>query len=143
MATGFQVVFDCADPDAQATFWAAALGYIVQPPPEGYPTWEEFAAAHDMEEMIGNASAVVDPDGKGPRIFFQKVPEAKTVKNRVHLDLNVSDIRRVGPEAGRKRIEAEVQRLIGLGAAKVQVFDEHGETHTVMRDPEGNEFCVQ
>jgi hypothetical protein len=142
MATSIQVVFDCADPDAQAAFWAAALGYIVQPPPEGYESWEAFAEEHGMAEMIGNVSAVVDPDGKGPRIFFQKVLEPKTVKNRVHLDLNVSD-RRVGAEAGQKRVAAEVERLIGLGAAKVGDFDEYGETWTVMRDPEGNEFCVQ
>jgi hypothetical protein len=143
MATSFQVVFDCADPDAQAAFWAAALGYIVQPPPEGYESWEAFAEAHGMAEIIGKASAVVDPDGKGPSIFFQKVPEPKVAKNRVHLDLNVSDRRKVGAEEGRKRVAAEVERLVGLGAGKVQDYDEHGEIWTVMRDPEGNEFCVQ
>src|SRR5579871_4703131 len=106
MATSIQVVFDCADPDAQAAFWAAALGYVVQPPPEGYESWEAFAEAQGMAEMIGKVSAVVDPDGKGPRIFLQKVPEAKVVKNRLHLDLNVSDRRQVGAEEGQKRVAA-------------------------------------
>ena len=143
MATGMQVVFDCADPDTQAAFWAAALHYIVQPPPEGFADWESFATAHGMAEMIGKVSAIVDPDGAGPRVFFQKVPEPKTAKNRVHLDLNVSNTRRVGAEEGRRRVAAEVDRLVGLGARVFRVADEHGEHWVVMQDPEGNEFCVQ
>jgi len=143
MAVPFQVTFDCADPAAQATFWAAALDYIVQPPPEGYADWPSFLAAHGITIAADAASAVVDPEDKGPRLYFQRVPELKTAKNRMHLDLNVSETRRVGPEEGHRRVDAAVERLVGLGAAKVRVCDENGEYWTVMRDPEGNEFCVQ
>ncbi len=143
MALSFQVTFDCADPAAQATFWAAALDYIVQPPPEGYADWPSFLAAHGITVAADAASAIVDSEGKGPRIYFQRVPEPKTAKNRMHLDLNVSETRRVGSEEGHRRVDAAVERLIGLGAAKVRVCDEHGEYWTVMSDPEGNEFCVQ
>ncbi|HWE61593.1 MAG TPA: VOC family protein [Chloroflexota bacterium] len=143
MAVSFQVTFDCADPDAQARFWAAALDYILQPPPAGYADWESFLTEQGMAHLMGQASAIVDPAGTGPRIFFQRVPEQKTVKNRVHLDLNVSDARRAGPEEGKRRRDETVQRLIGLGASVVRAFEEHGETWTIMRDPEGNEFCVQ
>lgn len=143
MATPFQVTIDSADPEALSEFWAAALGYIVQPPPEGYADWEAFLRQHGMADRIGTASAVVDPDGVGPRIYFQKVPEPKAAKNRMHLDLNVSDARNSGVDEGRKRVGAEVERLVRLGATRVQEFDEAGEYWIVMADPEGNEFCVQ
>jgi catechol 2,3-dioxygenase-like lactoylglutathione lyase family enzyme len=143
MATPFQVTFDCADPDALARFWAAALGYVVQPPPEGYTDWEAWLTEHGMGDRIGAASAIVDPDGAGARIYFQRVPEPKTAKNRMHLDLNVSEARRVGAEEGRARVEAEAERLAGMGATRGRAFDESGEFWIVMADPEGNEFCVQ
>jgi catechol 2,3-dioxygenase-like lactoylglutathione lyase family enzyme len=143
MATSIQVTFDCADPDALADFWAAALHYVKQPPPEGYASWEAFLAEHGMGDLIGTASAIVDPDRAGPRFYFQRVPESKTAKNRMHLDLNVPEVRRVGMEEGKRRIVAEVNRLEELGAVKVGTYEQHGETWTVMKDPEGNEFCVQ
>ena len=97
MATGVQVVFDCADPDRLARFWAEALGYRLQDPPAGYGSWEDWLRDQNVPEQRWNdASAVVDPDGKGPRIYLQRVPEAKTVKHRVHLDLNISG----GPSGG-------------------------------------------
>ena len=142
MAASFQVTFDCADPDAQAAFWAAALNYIVQPPPAGYDTWEAFLVAHGMADRVGTASAIVDPDSVGPRIFFQKVPEPKAVKNRVHLDLTIWDPRRHGPEERHERVDAAATRLVGLGATRVRSMEEYGERWTVMLDPEGNEFCV-
>ena len=87
MATGVQVVIDCADPAALARFWAAALGYIEQPPPEGFASWQDWLKAHGIPESEWNAAnAVIDPDGRGPRIYFQRVPEPKTVKNRLHFD---------------------------------------------------------
>ena len=90
MATGVQIVFDCADPDTLATFWAAALHYKKQDPPSGFASWPDFLKAQGIPEQEWNsASAIVDPDGAGPRIYFQRVPEGKVVKNRVHLDLNV------------------------------------------------------
>src|SRR5213593_4346482 len=90
MGTSIQVVMDCADPDRLAPFWAAALGYKLQDPPEGYDSWPAFLAAIGIpEEQWNRASAIVDPEDRGPRIYFQQVPEPKLVKNRVHLDVNV------------------------------------------------------
>jgi len=86
---------------------------------------------------------VVDPDGRGPRIYLQRVPEAKTVKNRVHLDLNISGGPSGGPvEERRRRVDAEVERLLGLGATRQRAAEELGGYWVVMQDPEGNEFCV-
>lgn len=145
MATRIQVVFDCADPDRLARFWAQALGYQVQPPPDGYASWEDFLRAQDIpRERWNDASAIIDPEGIGARIYFQRVPEGKAGKNRVHLDLNVSD-RSASPEERRQRVDDEVARLLGLGAT-VEFpgrQDEFGTYWTVMQDPEGNEFCVQ
>jgi hypothetical protein len=144
MAAPIQVVFDCADPNRLATFWASALGYILQPPPPGHSSWEEFLRARGVPEGEWNArSAVVDPDGSGPRLFFQRVPEPKTAKNRLHVDINAGGGWDTPTEERRRRVDAEVDRLVREGAVAVQEFDELGERWVVMRDPEGNEFCVQ
>ena len=144
MATAFQVTFDCADPDRLAKFWAAALGYKVQDPPPGYATWLEFLAAQGVPESEWNsASAIVDPEGKGARIFFQRVPEPKTAKNRVHLDLNVGGGPAVPLADRRQRVDGAVERIVGLGATRVGPMQERDEYWVVLRDPEGNEFCVQ
>ena len=146
MATSVQVTFDCADPDRLATFWATALGYKKQDPPEGYATWQEFLAAQDVpEDQWNSASAIVDPDGAGPRIYFQQVPEPKTVKNRVHLDVNVGGGHGTPPDERRRRVDAEVERLSGAGATVIRPGEvsELGEYWVVMQDPEGNEFCLQ
>jgi len=144
MATGVQVVFDCADPSLLAGFWAKALGYILEPPPEGWSTWEEWAVAHDIPESEWyDAASVVDPDGKGPRIYFQQVPEGKVVKNRVHLDVNAGGPRGTPPEERRPRVDAMVERLTGEGATLVRRVEKLGEYWVVMQDPEGNEFCLQ
>ena len=141
MAIPIQVVFDCADPARLAKFWAGALDYVIQPPPTGFETWEEFLTAQGIPpERFNDRSAVVDPSGVGPRIFFQKVPETKTVKNRVHVDVNVGT--GLGPDAQRVEVAATVDRLVGAGASVVQTFDD-GEHWVVLHDPEGNEFCVQ
>jgi hypothetical protein len=145
MATGIQVVIDCADPAKLAAFWAEALHYKVQDPPDGFVSWPDWLKAHAIPESEWNsASAVVDPDGAGPRIYFQRVPEEKVVKNRVHLDLNVGGPRAATPEdERRRRIDAEVERLVGLGAHKLQSRESRGEYFVNMVDPEGNEFDVQ
>ena len=101
-----QVTFDCGDPRAVAEFWKAALGYVDPPVPPGFDTWEAFDASLPVERQ-GSTWACQDPEGVGPRLFFQRVPEGKTVKNRLHLD--------VTPTEGRTRDE-EVERLIALGA---------------------------
>jgi hypothetical protein len=116
-ATQVQVVFDCADPAAQAAFWAEALHYIVPAPPPPHATWQDFLRAEGVpEESWNDANAVQDPDGNGPRVFFQKVPEGKVTKNRVHLDLNVGGGSSIPLEERRKRVDAEVERLKKLGA---------------------------
>ena len=145
MATGVQVVIDCADPAHLAQFWTTALHYKLEDPPDGFSTWEAWLADAGIPESEWNsASALVDPDGAGPRIYFQRVPESKVVKNRVHLDLNVSKKREVGAEEGRRRVDGEVERLAGVGATVVRPGgEERGEYWVVMQDPEGNEFCVQ
>jgi len=141
MAVQVQVVLDAKDPGSLAEFWAAAMGYQVQPPPPGYDSWPAFLTTLGVpEDQWDSRSAVVDPDGAGPRFFFQKVPEPKTVKNRVHVDLQ--------PGAGHPPpdrpgvVRAEVDRLVGLGASVLREVDEMGESWVVMADPEGNEFCV-
>ncbi|MGH8892837.1 MAG: VOC family protein [Actinomycetes bacterium] len=141
MVATVQVVFDCARPQQQAEFWAAALGYVVQPPPPGYDSWPDLLREMGVpEDQWDSRSAVVDPDGGRPRIFFQRVPEAKAVKNRVHLDIQVGP----GIAAAERpaMVRDEVTRLTGLGARQDRVMDEMGEHWVVMIDPEGNEFCV-
>ncbi len=144
MSVPIQVVIDCGDPAALAGFWSEALGYVVQPPPPGFGSWEEWLRDNGVPESEWNAvSAVVDPDGAGPRLFFQRVPEPKVGKARLHLDLNVGG----GPETPiaqrRSRVDEKVARLVELGAELVRTFEERGEYWVGMRDPEGNEFDVQ
>ncbi len=143
MATRVQVVMDCSDPDRLAHFWAEALGYQLQPPPEGYGSWDDFLRAMNIpEEEWNNASAVVDPEGIGPRIFFQRVPEPKTVKNRLHLDLN-QGTRETPLEDRRRLVDQALERLVHLGATELYRREQNGEYWVTMSDPEGNEFCVQ
>ena len=144
MATSVQIVFDCADPDKLATFWAAALHYKTQDPPAGFASWPDFLKAQGIPESDWtSASAVVDPDGVGPRIFFQRVPEGKVVKNRIHLDLNVGGARTAPADERRRRVDAEVVRLVQLGARQSRTIEELGEYFVNMFDPEDNEFDVQ
>lgn len=145
MATSIQIVFDTADPDREARFWAAALGYRLQPPPDRFATWEAFLQHTGVpEERWNDASAIVDPDGKGPRVFFQRVPEPKTAKNRMHMDLSVSGGRAIALEERKRRVDAEVARLKALGANDERgAIERDGEYWVRMNDPEGNEFCVQ
>ena len=131
MATSMQITFDASDPPAQAAFWALALHYMEQPPPPGFDNWEAFADANNIPpDRRGDFGAVVDPAGDGPRLLFLKVPESKTAKNRMHLDVNTDDP------------AAHVEALLAAGATKVEDRTELGASWTVMLDPEGNEFCV-
>jgi len=137
----FQVTFDCAEPERVARFWCEVLGYVVPPPPEGFGSWQDVDRALPPEKQ-GSAFACVDPSGVGPRLFFQRVPEGKTVKNRVHLDVRVG-AGLVGEER-LAALEAECARLVALGAARVRLLpaDEENESCLVMQDIEGNEFCL-
>jgi hypothetical protein len=144
VATPVQVVFDCADPERLSQFWAATLGYKLDDPPEGYASWPDWLTAQGVpEDQWNSASACSDPEGRGPRIYFQRVPEPKTVKNRVHLDVNAGGPKGTPPEERRRRVDAEVERLLGLGASRVGVLEQYGEYCVNMRDVEGNEFDVQ
>jgi hypothetical protein len=141
MAKEIQVTFDCADPGALATFWAEALGYQVQGPPPGFDTWPDALTAWGVpKDQWNSKSAISDPDGKGSRIFFQRVPEGKTVKNRVHLDVRSAP----GLEGDERldALEAEAARLAPFGATKVEVREDMQSIFIVMQDPEGNEFCL-
>ena len=141
MATAFQVTFDANDPGALAAFWTEVLGYVEQPPPEGFATWEDWARDQGIpEDSWNDAAAIVDPDGDGPRIFFQRVPEGKTAKNRVHLDVRSAP--GLDADARHARLSEECQRLIGLGATKLYELEERGQFWITMADPEGNEFCL-
>ena len=149
MTLSWKIVIDCADPHGQAAFWSAALGYTVED--NSVLIGRLLAAGRIDQSMVTTVSgraafrglqAVRHPDdpvqeitgtGLGRRLLFQQVPEPKTVKNRLHLDLH----------AGRERRDAEVARLCDLGATVLQEVKEPGTEHVVMSDPEGNEFCVQ
>ena len=136
----FQVTFDCAEPERVARFWCDVLGYVVPPPPKGFASWGDFDRALPPEHQ-GSAFACVDPTG-GPRLFFQRVPEGKAVKNRVHLDVRVGT-GLVGEER-LAALEAECSRLLPLGATRMHLLpaDAHNESCIVMQDVEGNEFCL-
>lgn len=131
----FQITVDCDDADRMASFWSTALGYEVEPPPAGYLSWEDFLRANDLPlPPSGSISAIVDPDGVGPRVLFLRVPESKSVKNRLHFD-----IRSDRTEDGKR---ARIDELTAAGATEIRRVDEHGGWWMVMSDPEGNEFCV-
>ena len=144
MSRSFQVTFDAGDPEQLAAFWELALDYVPQPPPEGFETWEAFAEQVGIPpEEWGTLRALVDPDGIGPRLLFQRVPEGKVAKNRVHLDINAGGGHHVERAARMEAVEGHVARLLAAGATFVDRFDRDREYWVVMQDPEGNEFCVQ
>jgi hypothetical protein len=144
MARDVQITFDCADPAGLAAFWAEALGYQVQDPPEGFESWDQALEAIGVPpESRNDASAVVDPEGSGPRLFFQRVPECKQAKNRVHVDVRAAP--GLDRDARMAALEAEAERLVSHGAARLQRYEPApplGAGHIVMADPEGNEFCL-
>jgi hypothetical protein len=112
----FQLVIDCADPDRLARFWAAALGYELAPAPAGFATWNDFYRELGVpeEELVDGADRISDPEGHGPSIWFHVVPDAKAVKNRLHLDIHASGERTDPIETRGKRVDAEASRLAGL-----------------------------
>ncbi len=134
-----QIAIDAADAYALANFWAAVTGYEME---DHHDMINELLAAGvvteaDTIEIDGRrhwatASACRDPEGKGPRLLFQHVPEPKTIKDRIHLDLHV------GPE----RRDAEVERILALGATKLWDGSQGPQSWVTLADPEGNEFCV-
>ena len=145
--TNVQITLDCADPHAQARFWSQALGWVVERHTAMIRSLLDQGVARpdqvieiDGELAWRTVEAVRHPEhdairelGGTARLLLQVVEEPKTVKNRMHLDVNV----------GREQIDAEVARLTALGARELWKVDEPGAFHTTMADPEGNEFCVQ
>jgi hypothetical protein len=136
-----QVTFDCANPRAVAEFWKQVLAYVDPPVPVGFESWDAFDASLPAQRQ-GATSACQDPNGIGPRLFFQRVPEGKAVKNRLHLDVRVG----VGL-TGVERVtalETEGARLQTLGARRLHLLpaDDEDEACLVMQDVEGNEFCL-
>ncbi len=139
-----QVTVDCADPRSLSLFWCEVLGYQLDSPPPGFDTWDAALDALGVpEERRNDASACSPTSGEGPRLFFQKVPEGKTAKNRVHLDVRAAP-GLVGEER-MAALESECSRLVALGATRMHRAEPApplGHGHLVMADPEGNEFCL-
>ena len=141
MSRTVQVTVDCADPRSLSEFWCEVLGYVIPPPPPGFDSWDAFRETLP-EHLRNSASACEDPDGSGPRVFFQRVPEGKTAKNRVHLDVRVAP--GLQGEERMVALEAECERLVALGATRGERHEATAMSggHIVMQDPEGNEFCL-
>ena len=137
----FQVTFDCAEPERVARFWCEVLGYVAPPPPEGFATWDDANRSLPPEDR-GSWFACSDPSGVGPRLYFQRVPEGKVVKNRVHLD-----VRAATGLVGEERLptlEADCAPRVALGAVRVHLLpaDDENDSSIAMQDVEGNEFCL-
>ncbi|MBZ2198205.1 VOC family protein [Occultella gossypii] len=152
MSRTIQITFDAHDPRVLSTFWRDLLGYVHPAPPgvelapgaDPLAAWDDFLERSGVpEDQRNSASALEDPDGAGPRLYFQQVPEDKVAKNRVHLDVRTaSDLR--GDER-MAALEVECDRLVTLGATRIQRFEPEAPTSIgfiVMADPEGNEFCL-
>ncbi|MBN1091383.1 VOC family protein [Blastococcus sp. TML/M2B] len=140
MAFDVQVVVDSTAPHELADWWAEALGWQVEPQDEAFITrMVQAGAATEADTMRHRGAlvwavgaAITSPDPGRPRVLFQRVSEAKTVKNRLHLDV------RVGPE----QREAEITRLVGLGATELWRGAQGPIAWATLADPQGNEFCV-
>ncbi|RMI08813.1 VOC family protein [Cellulomonas triticagri] len=147
MALEVQVVLDAGSPRALGDFWKIALGYVEEPPPAGFATWDEALDAWGLPPDDRDvAYAIIDPDGAGPRVFFQRVPEGKTAKNRVHLDVRYSAAQGVDREDRAAKLAAAREHVAVLvaagGSVLTEVDDPREGAWVVMADPEGNEFCV-
>ncbi|GAB4586299.1 VOC family protein [Nocardia sp. IFM 10818] len=152
MSRHIQVTFDAHDPKALSTFWRDVLGYVHPGPPgvdlpagaDPLAAWDEFLARIGVpEDQRNTRSAIEDPDGVGPRVFFQQVPEDKVVKNRVHLDVRAAP--GLQGEERMAALESECDRLVALGAKRQRRVDPAPPMESgfiVMTDPEGNEFCL-
>jgi catechol 2,3-dioxygenase-like lactoylglutathione lyase family enzyme len=139
MPAHIDLTLDCTDAQLLASFWKSALGYVDLPPPPPFATREEWLAQFDLPEgeTVDDGAWLCDPGGVGPRLAILKVPEPKTAKNRLHIDVRIAGH---GTPAERwDRVRAEAARLVAAGGSVLAEVDEH---HVVMADPEGNEFCV-
>ncbi|MET7962081.1 VOC family protein [Micromonospora zamorensis] len=139
MAVTISLTLDSTDAQVLAPFWKTALGYIDEPPPPPFTTREEWLAQFDLPEddLPEHSAWLCDPDGIAPRLSILNVPEPKTAKNRLHIDIRVPG--HGSPDERWARILAEADRLVRAGGTVLREDDRH---HVVMADPEGNEFCV-
>lgn len=151
MSLAVQITFDCHDPAALSLFWRDVLGYVHPAPPgvqlapgeDPLAAWDAFLDQHGVPvEQRRSSSALEDPDGTGPRLFFQQVPEGKQAKNRLHLDVRAAPGLRGDDRMAA--LEAEAERVCALGATRVQRFEpaDMSNGFIVLQDPEGNEFCL-
>jgi hypothetical protein len=120
-----QIALDCSDPAKLAEFWAAVLNYEI---------------ARISED--GERAFLADPQQKGPSFLLHRVPEPKLVKNRLHLDVYIPASWGLPPAEAKPIVDAEAERLRGMGATVLQVFEKPDDYFVVMSDPEGNEFCI-
>ncbi|KQY64900.1 hypothetical protein ASD30_07060 [Nocardioides sp. Root140] len=156
MMVAWQLTIDANDPARLVKFWAPLLGYEVQPPPAGFDTWNDYYRSlgvpeHELDTDGDGSDRIFDPNGEGPTIWFQIVPEHKSGKNRLHLDLFPTGRDRSLPMEERVRlVDAKVAEVVAAGATVLRRnpadFPE-GETlegfyAVTLGDPEGNEFCV-
>ena len=152
MSATIQVTVDAKDPRSLSLFWKEVLGYVHPGPPgielepgaDPLAAWDEFLAASGVPaDQRNSASALEDPEGTGPRLFFQQVPEEKVAKNRMHLDVRTaSDLRGAERMAA---LEARCEQLVALGARRLARHEPEPPTSIgflVLADPEGNEFCL-
>ena len=131
------IVVDCADPQGLGGFWRELLHYGERPPPSGFASWAQ------QREAVGPSDYwIVDPAGVGPSILFQPVPEAKVVKNRLHLDVKVSLPATDPDDVRRARVDAAVAPVLALGATLLRRNEDPDDWFVVLADPEGNEFCL-
>ncbi len=144
MGAVWTMTFDCADARSQADFWKLALDYVDARPPAGWSSWEEWAGHFGIpEDEWDDGAYIEDPDGVRPRISFLKVPEGKTAKNRLHIDIQAAGGRHQPQELREARIGEVTQRLLAAGASIAHKDCPAGVLdHYVLQDPEGNEFCV-
>lgn len=152
MSRDVQVTFDAHDPRALSSFWRDVLGYVHPGPPgvdlpkgaDPLAAWDDFLAEAGVPEEARNTrSAIEDPEGHGPRLFFQQVPEGKVAKNRVHLDVRAAP--GLSGDQRMAALETECHRLVALGATRLRREEPAPPMSAgfiVMADPEGNEFCL-
>jgi hypothetical protein len=139
MAARIDLTLDCTDPARLAAFWKLALGYADEPPPAPFTTREEWLREYgDPGDTVDDGAWLHDPTGNGPRLSLLRVPEPKTAKNRLHVDIRCAG---TGGRAEQQwaAVTDTAAQLIAAGATVIQ---EYPGQHIVMADPEGNEFCV-
>jgi Glyoxalase-like domain len=150
MAVKYQLVINCVGhPESLARFWAEALGYVLEPPPDGFGSWDDWRRDVGLpESWVGRGTdCIVDPRGEGPRVWIQVVPDPKTTSNRLHIDVHASGERSQPIAVRKERVNAEALRLCQLGATLLSDLNEDledGQDHyaVALLDPEGNEFDI-